>query len=122
MFRRKSFGRVSVGDIHDDAHVVLDEDDRDAALLVHVQDVACHVLLLVLVHAAHRLIEQQHPGLQSERASELDTLAQAVGERRGRLPTQILQLEELDNLLARRTVTNLLALCQAPVEDAPQDA
>ena len=111
-----------VGDVHDDAHVVLDQDDGDAALLVHVEDVARHVLLLVLVHAAHGLVEQQHLGLERQRAPQLHALAQAVGERRGRLLAQVLQLQELDDLLAGLAVADLLALREAPVEHAAQHA
>ena len=127
---RRAFGDLAaavehhdlVGDVHHHAHVVLDQDDGDAALLVHVEDVARHVLLLVLVHAAHGLVEQQDLGLQRQRAAELDALAQAVGQRRGRLLAQVLQLQELDDLLARRAVPDLLALRQAPVEHAAEHA
>ena len=55
-------------------------------------------------------------GLERQRAAKLDALAQAVGERRRRLLAQVLQLQELDDLLARRAVADLLALRQAPVE------
>src|SRR5262249_39092106 len=37
----------TVGDVHDHAHVVLDEDDGRAPLLVHVEDEARHVFLLL---------------------------------------------------------------------------
>src|SRR2546429_8725169 len=47
--------RDAVGDVHDHAHVVLDERDRRAELAVDVQDEAAHVLLLLDVHAGHRL-------------------------------------------------------------------
>src|ERR1700682_1155141 len=36
-----------VGDVHDHAHVVLDQADRGAELVVHVQHEAAHVLLLL---------------------------------------------------------------------------
>ena len=48
--------------------------------LVDVEDVAGHVLLLLGVHAGHRLVEQEDAGLQAERAAELDALLEAVGE------------------------------------------
>src|SRR5262249_21539125 len=40
----------AVGDVHDHAHVVLDEGDGGAELVVHVEDEAGHVLLLLHVH------------------------------------------------------------------------
>src|SRR4030095_155772 len=51
----------AVRDVHDHAHVVLDEYHGDAPLLVDVEDEARHVLLLFLVHATHRLVEEQDP-------------------------------------------------------------
>jgi len=42
---------------------VLDERDRRAELAVDVEDEAAHVLLLLDVHAGHRLVEQQELGL-----------------------------------------------------------
>ena len=127
---RRAFGDLAaavehhhvVGDVHHDAHVVLDQHDGDAALLVDVQDVARHVLLLVLVHAAHRLVEQQHLGLQRQRAPQLHALPEAVGERGGRLLAQVLQLQELDDLLAGGAMADLLALRQAPIEHAAEHA
>src|SRR6476620_12513545 len=50
----------AVGDVHHHAHVVLDQHDRGAELVVDVEDEAAHVLLLLDVHAGHRLVEQQH--------------------------------------------------------------
>src|SRR2546426_2566008 len=45
----------AVGDVHDHAHVVLDQRDRRAELIVRVEDEAAHVLLLLDVHPRHRL-------------------------------------------------------------------
>ena len=103
-----------VGDVHDHAHVVLDQHDGDAALLVHVEDVARHVFLLFLVHAAHRLVEQQQLGLERQRAAQFDPLAQAVGQRRRRLLAQVLQLQELDDLLDRLAVGDVSSFCAMP--------
>src|SRR5499433_3015248 len=53
----------AVGDVHDHAHVVLDEGDGGAELVVHVEDKAGHVLLLLHVHARHGLVEEEEVGL-----------------------------------------------------------
>src|SRR5687768_1029727 len=64
----------AVGEVHDDAHVVLDQHDGGAELVVHIEDEAAHVLLFLDVHAGHGLVEEQHPGLGGERAAEVDAL------------------------------------------------
>ena len=73
----------AVGDVHHHAHVVLDHHHRHPELLVEVDDVAGHVLLLLEVHAGHRLVEEDEARLQRHGAGELDALAQAVGEGAG---------------------------------------
>src|SRR4030095_12157804 len=44
-----------VRDVHDHAHVVLDERDSGAELVVDAEDEAAHVFLLLDVHPRHRL-------------------------------------------------------------------
>ncbi len=88
-----------VGDVHHDAHVVLDQHDRRAELVVDVEDEAAHVLLLLDVHAGHRLVEQQQRRLGRERARELDALLQSVRQAADRRLADVLDLEEVDHLL-----------------------
>src|SRR5262245_56965559 len=64
----------AVGDVHHHPHVVLDQHDRGAELVVDVEHEAAHVLLLLDVHARHRLVEQQHLRFHRQRASEVDAL------------------------------------------------
>src|SRR4029450_2310974 len=87
----------AIGDVHDHAHVVLDQDDGDAPFLVDVEDEAGHVLLLLVVTAAHRLVEEQDLRIERQCPAELDALLQPVGERAGRAPPQILDTEEGDD-------------------------
>ena len=68
-----------------------------------------HVLLLLDVHAGHRLVEQQDRRFGGERAAELDALLQPVGQARHRRLADVLDLEELDDLLDRCAVLGLLA-------------
>ena len=68
----------SVRQVHDHAHVVFDHDHGHAPLLVEFHDEAGHVLLLLEVHAGHRLVEQNEIGSQGYRAGEFDALAQAI--------------------------------------------
>src|SRR5260370_34824398 len=49
------------GDVHHDAHVVLDEDHRRPPLVVDVEDEARHVLLLLVIAPAHRLPRKAPP-------------------------------------------------------------
>src|ERR1019366_10757265 len=64
----------TVGDVHYHAHVMLDQCDGSAELVVHVQDKTAHVLLLLDVHARHRFIEQQQFRLGGQCAGEFDPL------------------------------------------------
>ena len=96
-----------VGQVHHQAHVVLDHDDRDAQLVADVEDEAGHVLGLLEVHPGHRLVEQQQLGLHGQRAAELDPLLDAVGQQADREPPPLLQLEEVDDVLDRCPVEQL---------------
>ena len=83
---------------------------RGAEMVVDVEDEAAHVLLFLEVHAGHRLVEQQQLRLGGERAAELDALLQAVGQPPDRRLADVLDLEEVDDLLDRAPVLELLAL------------
>src|SRR3972149_4164292 len=85
-----------VADVHHHAEVVLDQQDRDAPLLVDVEDEAGHVFLLLQVHPGHRLVEEQELRLERQRTAELDPLAKAVGQRPHRFFTDVLDLAEVD--------------------------
>ena len=104
---------IAVRDVHHDAHVVLDHHHRGPALLVDVEDEAGHVLLLLGVHAGHRLVEEEELRLERERARELDALLEAVGERADDLLADVLDLEEVDDLLDDLAVRDLLPLAAA---------
>ena len=112
----------AVGQVHHHAHVVLDQRDGGAELLVHVEDEARHVLLLLEVHAGHRLVEQQQLRLHRERAAELDALLQAVGQPADRDLADVLDLEEVDDLLDLAAVLDLLGERRAEAEDLPEEA
>src|SRR5688500_18512913 len=96
--------RHAVGNVHDHAHVVLDEGDGGAELAVHVEDEARHVFLLLDVHPRHGLVEQQQRGLRRQCASQLDALLQAVGKLARRHLADDLDLEEVDDPLHGRAV------------------
>src|SRR5436189_1555337 len=112
----------AVRDVHDHAHVVLDERDRRAELRVDVEDEAAHVFLLLDVHAGHRLVEQEELGLGGERAPELHALLQPVGQSAGRGLADRLDLQKIDDPLDERAVLDLLTAGRAPVERLQQEA
>src|SRR6266511_1239486 len=60
-----------IADVHDHAHVVLDQGDGGAELAVDVEDEAAHVLLLLDVHARHGLVEQEELRLGRQRPGQL---------------------------------------------------
>src|SRR5438445_2043385 len=112
----------AVRDVHDHAHVVLDERDRRAELRVDVEDEAAHDFLLLDVHAGHRLVEQEELGLGGERAPELHALLQPVGQSAGRGLADRLDLQKIDDPLDERAVLDLLTAGRAPVERLQQEA
>ena len=75
-------------DPHDDLHVVLDEQDRDAELVAQALHEAREVRGLLRVHPGGRLVEQQQLGLGRQRPRDLDAALVAVGEVRGELVVQ----------------------------------
>src|SRR5437870_4546100 len=90
---------------------VLDVNDHygTTIVVVDVEDEAAHVLLFLEVHAGHGLVEQQDRRLGGERAAQLDALLQAVGQPPDRRLADMLDLEEVDDLLDRLAVSELLA-------------
>src|SRR5574343_1176638 len=111
----------AVGDVHHHAHVVLDQDDGGAELLVDVQDEAAHVLLLLDVHAGHGCVEQQHAGLHRQGAAQVHALLQAVGQAAHRRLAEGLDLEEIDDVLDELAVRALLAFGGAPADGLLED-
>ena len=97
-------------------HVVLDQQHRDTALLARVEDEARHVFLLFLVHAGHRLVEDQEARLGHQRARQLDALLQPEGNDLDRRVAHVLQLQEVDGVLDQLALLHLVALGPKPVE------
>ncbi len=85
-----------------------------------VEDEAAHVLLLLEVHAGHRLVEQQQLRLHGERAAELDALLQAVGQLADRRLADVLDLEEVDDLLDHLAVRGSPRSAPGPSRSACQ--
>src|SRR4029077_9488691 len=109
-----------IGNVHHHGHVVLDQDYGRAPLLVDLEDVAGHVLFLLLVHAAHGLVEEQNLGVEGEGAAELDTLSEAVCQAARRLLAEIPELEKLGPLFDPRAVRHLFLLCETPIDKGSQ--
>src|SRR3954462_558330 len=110
----------AVGDVHHHAHVVLDQHHGRAELVVHVQDEAAHVLLLLQVHAGHGLVQQQHLRFHRERAAEVHALLQPVRQlSHGHLAVG-LDLQEVDDAFHRLAVCDLLALRRADAQGLQQ--
>ena len=111
-----------VRDVHDHPHVVLDQHHRRPELVVHVEDEAGHVLLLLEVHPRRRLVEEQHLGLHRQRPRELHPLLQAVGELPDRGAADGLDLEEVDDALDELPMPDLLLLRGAEVQGVGEEA
>ncbi len=74
-----------VADRHHQVHVVLDEQDGDAALGCQALDVARQLLHLRRVHPGARLVEHEQRGIGHQHAPELEQLLLAAGQRPRRL-------------------------------------
>src|SRR5216683_3350355 len=105
-----------VGDVHHHAHVVLDEGDRRAELVVDIEDEAGHVLLLLDVHAGHRLVQEQELWLGGQRPCQLHPLLEAVGQPPGGHLADGLDLQEVYDALDGGPVLQLLPLGRPPVD------
>ena len=102
----------AVGDALDDVHVVLDHEDRVAALLAQARDQLGDLVGLVGVHPRRRLVEQQHPRAGRHRPRDLEAPAVRVGEHVGGLVEAVaLQAlaEEAEHVLGARVDLALLA-------------
>src|ERR1039457_1572743 len=88
-----------IADAGHHVHVVLDQQNRGAQCVARIEDKARHVLLLLLVHARHRLVEDQQARLGRERARQFHPLLHAQRDDVDRLVAHILQLQQVDDIL-----------------------
>ena len=77
----------AVGDALDDVHVVLDHEDRVAAVGAQLPDQLGDLVRLRRIHPGGGLVEQQQPRIRRGGARDLESPAVRVGERvRGLVP------------------------------------
>ena len=81
--------------------VVGDEDGRQRELAEQLVQLDPHRRLRVGVERRQRLVEQEHAGLERERARERDALALAAGQLADAGRRQVRDLEPLEQLVAR---------------------
>ena len=101
---------------------MLDQRDRRAELVVDVEDEAAHVLLLLDIHAGHRLVEQQQFRLHRQSARQFDPLLQPIGELPDRHLADRLDLEKVYEALDIGAVLELLPLGRPGVNRLPEQA
>ena len=89
----------AVGDLHDQAHVVLDQQDGHAAIVPDRPDEPGERGDLLVVQSRGRLVEQQEIRAPGQRARELDALERAEGQAGGRMAGHRVQPEVRDQLL-----------------------
>jgi hypothetical protein len=109
--------RHAVGDAHDDAHVMLDEQHGEPLLLAQPADERREVRRLLRVHARRRLVEQEQLRLRRERARDLEAALVAVREVLPDLVVLAAKPRELEQLA--RTLPRLALL--APHARRPRD-
>ena len=88
-----------VGHVHGLLLVVRDQDRRHVLLLVQAPQPAAQLLAHRRVERAERLVEQQHAGLDGERARERHALALAARELRRIAVGEAVELHEREQLV-----------------------
>ena len=102
----------AIGDALHDVHVVLDEEDRQPALVAQAPDQLGDLVRLVGVHPRRRLVEQQQPRPRGQRAGDLEPAPVRVGEDVGGLVPAVAHqalAEERQHVLGERVDLALLA-------------
>ena len=95
----------AIADPHHQAHVVLDEDERDAERRADDGSASPTRAALLRIHAGSGLVEKHQLRLARQRTRELDRLLDAVGQRchfRIRVPGKLQYLEHLVGALVHR--------------------
>src|SRR5690606_37597164 len=87
-----------VAQAHHQRHVVLDEQEGDAALAVELLDLLADLAHQRGVHARARLVEQHDLGVGHQRARQLQQLLLAARHGAGRLVGHVRQLHEVEHL------------------------
>ena len=93
--------RDAIGDAHRLVLVVGDEDGGEAELTLQSLDLDLHVQAQSFVQRAERLVEQQHGGLDGERAGHGDALLLASGELARKAITELGEAHDLEELVHR---------------------
>ncbi len=101
---------------------MLDQRDRRAELVIHVEDEAAHVLLLLHVHPGHRLVEEQQLRLHRQRAAQLHALLQAIGKLADGNTPDRLDFQEVDDLLDETAMRDLLPQRGAVAQQLPEQS
>jgi hypothetical protein len=88
-----------VADVHDESHVVVDQQDSGLVVVAHGADDGREVGHLRLGEPGGGLVQQQEPRLRGERPRDAELPLVAVRERPGRLLVALLQAEQLEELV-----------------------
>ena len=111
-----------VGRAHDQAHVVLDQQDRQVVLVAQRGDQVAELADLVLAQAAGGLVQHQQPRLAAQGARQLDALEHAVGQARRLLVGGVGQAQLLDRAVGALAELALLAPLARQAERGGQEA
>jgi hypothetical protein len=111
-----------VGDPHDDAHVVLDEEHRQLLLHAQLGDEVGELGGLLRVHAGRRLVEEQELRLRRQRPRHLQPALVAVGEVARELVVAPPQAGEAKQVAGAVAGLVLLTLQSRGAQDRADDA
>ena len=91
-----------VADVHNQVHVVLDDQNGQIPALHDALDDDVQIALFLTVHAGCRLVEQQKARVAGERARDFHEALLAIREASGRRVCKLAQAQELQKLLRAR--------------------
>src|SRR5215472_1527967 len=87
-------------ELHDEVHVVLDDDEATALRLVELDEAVVQLVDQARVHAGTRLVEQDQPRGRHEGHRDVDQLLLAVGKAARGQMRDVPQAEQLDHLVS----------------------
>ncbi len=95
---------------------MLDQHDRSAEFIVHIENEPAHVFFFFQVHTGHRFIQQQQLGLGRQRPAQFDPFLQTVRQAAYRRFANRFDLQKIDHFFHFSAIFQLFAACPAKIK------
>src|SRR5437870_943492 len=114
--------RDAIAKVHDERHVVLDQEDGEAEARANATNEPAQAPLLPAIHAGGGLVEQKQLGLQRQGARDLEPALVAVGEVAGPLVGTVGEADQLEQRQGPATRLALLGARRGQPDHAAHEA